>query len=216
MTIPSAPSDARSDDEKKTAAGNSTASGSTSFVDLVERLHSGDVSAPADIFRRYSERLVRLAAQRIVGAMRQKVDAEDVVQSAFLSFFRKQSPGAFDLRNWDDLWSLLVTFTVRKCNRQLRRYLSKKRTVNQEKPQAADNAEMSNIWEPMAREPTPAEVAALNDTVERLLNSLDDRGRSVAELTLQGHSTPEIAAALGIAERTVFRDLARIRAIFDP
>ena len=44
---------------------------------------------------------------------RQKVDPEDVVQSAFRSFFTRQAAGQFDVASWDDLWGLLVVITVR-------------------------------------------------------------------------------------------------------
>ena len=76
------------DTESLSLASKVSMQADSSFADLMARLHRGDQSTAADIFDRYSSRLVRLAAPRLVGMIRQKVDAEDLVQSAFKSFFR--------------------------------------------------------------------------------------------------------------------------------
>ena len=49
------------------------------------------------------------------------------------------------------------------------------------------------------------------DTVRALLDGLDDQGRLIAELTLEGYSAAEIAPRVGLTERTVYRYLDRIR-----
>ena len=146
-------------------------------------------------------------------SIRQKIDAEDVVQSVFLSFFRENPADEFRMGTWNDLWSLLVTITVRKCHGQLRRFTRQKRSVNRE--QTLDPSESSAMWEPIAREPTPGEAAALAETVESLLDRLDKRDRTIAELTLQGCSSGDIASRVGLSERSVFRKLKSIRALID-
>jgi RNA polymerase sigma factor (sigma-70 family) len=192
---------------------DASATGTSSFADLIQRLRAGEQSAPTEIFRRYSERLVSLAGQRIARCLRQKIDAEDVVQSAFLSFFRENRADQFRMASWNDLWSLLLTLTLRKCDGQLRRFTSLKRSINREKP--LNLAESSALWEPIAREPTPAEAGALAETIESLLNRLEERDRTIAELTLQGCSSGQIAARVGLSERSVFRKLKSIRALID-
>jgi RNA polymerase sigma-70 factor (ECF subfamily) len=54
---------------------------------LLERLQKGDQAAAAGLFRRYVDRLIALARSRLRGAMAGRVDPEDVVQSAYRSFF---------------------------------------------------------------------------------------------------------------------------------
>ena len=64
----------------------------------------------------------------------------------------------------------------------------------------------------MSKEPTPELVVQLADECERLLESLgDDTLRHVAIRRLEGYRVDEIAAELGVAERTVGRKLHRIR-----
>ena len=62
-----------------------------------------------------------------------------------------------------------------------------------------------------ARAPGDGEVVALTDTVEQLLRGLDDRDRQIVELSLQGHTAPEISKRIDRSERTIYRVLERIK-----
>jgi RNA polymerase sigma-70 factor (ECF subfamily) len=178
-----------------------------SFIDLQVRLRGGDATAGAEIFSRYRESLIRLAAPRLVGTLRTKVDPEDVVQSAFRSFFRAEAESGFALAGWGDLWSLLVTITLRKCRHQVRQFLAAKRDVRRE----AGASDSLAGWQAVAADPTPEEAAEFADIVERLLGGLDDRGRRIALLSLEGRSPAEISPHVGLTERSVYRQLDRIR-----
>jgi RNA polymerase sigma-70 factor (ECF subfamily) len=184
---------------------------SPSFDDLAARLKSGDPAAAEEIFRRYAHRLIGLAGKRLVGAIRQKVDAEDLVQSAFKSFFRAQEGSAVEVHDWHSLWSLLATITLRKVGYQIRHFLTDKRNVHREAP-TAPAAEGSDIGiEALAREPTPLEAAMLAENVEHILDALEGKARDVIELSLQGWTPAEISAKVGLTERTVFRQVARLK-----
>jgi DNA-binding NarL/FixJ family response regulator len=50
-----------------------------------------------------------------------------------------------------------------------------------------------------------------DEMVERLFRGLDERDRRIVELSLQGFKVPEISAQVGIAERTVYRQLERVK-----
>ena len=178
------------------------------FPDLLSRLRRNDQGAAAEIFQRFSERLVRVAARRMVGSLRRKVDPEDLVQSAFGSFFRAGPADAFELRDWESIWSLLVTIVLRKCDGRARHYLTEKRNIKRE---AAMDDVPTSLIESLSREPTPEEAAALADLVENLLSSLDEKPREVAELILQGFKADEIAPLVGLVERSVFRQQNIIR-----
>lgn len=178
-----------------------------SFDELMSGLRRGDDAAASELFRRYARQLVRLAAPRLVGVIRRKVDAEDLVQSAFRSFFRVDPARSFDLDGWDDLWGLLATITLRKCRYWVRHYLAAKRHVGREMPPGDDSAD----WDSAGRDPTPAEAVVLSETVERLLGGLDEKGRLVAEMVLQGFTAAEIAPHAGLTERSVYRQLERVR-----
>lgn len=73
-------------------------------------------------------------------------------------------------------------------------------------------ADSDILWEPSAAEPTPQEAAVLSEIIEQAMRQLDERGRRVFSLKLQGYSIPEISSEIGRTERTVFRTLEDIRA----
>jgi RNA polymerase sigma-70 factor (ECF subfamily) len=179
------------------------------FAVLMDRLRRGDPGAAEEIFRRFAGRLIGLARNHLDARVRRKVDPEEVMQSALKSFFLRQQAGAFDLADWDGLWALLTTITLRKCGLRTEHYRAQRRDVGREaEPLPEDEA---SSWQALARDPTPSEAAVLAETVERLLAGLDEGARGIAELALQGYKAPEISERVGVAERTVYRTLQRLR-----
>jgi DNA-directed RNA polymerase specialized sigma24 family protein len=68
------------------------------------------------------------------------------------------------------------------------------------------------IEQVVGTEPTPEFAAQVAEQCERLLASLEDESlRAIARMKLEGFTNPEIAAKLGVVERTVERRLQRIR-----
>jgi RNA polymerase sigma factor (sigma-70 family) len=65
--------------------------------------------------------------------------------------------------------------------------------------------------EALAREPSPVEAALLAETVERLLDGLEAHQQRVVQLSLQGETVAQVAACLGVTERTVQRVLKGVR-----
>jgi RNA polymerase sigma factor (sigma-70 family) len=183
----------------------------STFADLLARLRSRDSSAAGEVLQRYAQQLIRLASRRVVGALRRKVDAEDLVQSALGSFFRAEAETPFELHDWDNLWAVLATITLRKCGYQVRQFLTAKRNISLEGPLPATDDSGAD-WQGLAREATPAEAAVLSDLVEQLLKGLDGKTRQIAELMLEGHTAVDIAPLVALTERSVFRQMARIRA----
>ncbi len=182
-----------------------------SFADLMTRLQAGDEAAAARIFHRYAHRLIGLARSHLDAVLRRKVDPEDVMQSAFKSFFLRQAEQPYPVEDWDSLWALLARFTVRKCGHRIEQFLAACRNVAREVPAPASTAESSACWEALAREPTPLEAAILAETVQELMQELDERGRQVLVLSLQGSSVAEVSAQLGCTERTVYRTLKYVK-----
>jgi RNA polymerase sigma-70 factor (ECF subfamily) len=181
------------------------------FEALMARLRQGDEAAAAEVFLRFARRLIALAERHLGAQVRAKVDAEDVLQSVFKSFFRRQAAGEYDLDSWDSLWSLLTVITLRKCGHHTRHFLAARRDIRHEAPPPAQEVDSAARWEAIAREPTPSEAIILVETVAEVLRGLDERDRQVVERSLQGETVVEISAALGCSERTVFRVLGRVR-----
>jgi RNA polymerase sigma-70 factor, ECF subfamily len=175
---------------------------SNSFAEFLARLQSGDDAAAHELFRRFAHQLIALARRRIDAGLRHKVDPEDVVQSAYKSFFHRYGDGNLEAVNWNSLWGLLTLITVRKCAERAAYHRAECRDAAREVSPPREEGGAPRP-EPFGREPTPVEAAVLGETVEQLFAALDDDERPVLELSLQGYSTREISERLGRAERTV-------------
>src|SRR5947209_1095765 len=83
-------------------------------ADLMARWRDGDQQAAGELFRRYADRLRALARTRLSARLARHVDPEDVVQSAYRSFFSGARSDRYALRRSGDLWRLLVSITLHK------------------------------------------------------------------------------------------------------
>src|SRR5262245_12665176 len=184
----------------------------SSFAVLLDRPRQAAQEAARRIFDTFARRLIGLARSRLDGAILRKVGAEDVVQSALLSFFRRDAVKPFDLANWDNLWSLLAVITLRKCGHQVEHYRAACRAVSLEagKPASAGD-ESAASWVALARDPTPSEGAMLADTLGQLLDGLDEREASIVRLTLEGRSVAEISRTVGRSEYLVRKVVSQVK-----
>ncbi len=198
--------------EQVGADGSPREARSTQAGDLAARLASGDERAAEDVFARYVARLTSLARSRLSAKLAARVDADDVVMSAYRSFFVRARGGQFSLASDDDLWRLLAEITLHKLYRQVARHSAARRSIDREVPVA----ELSHAsWLAVSREPTPDAAAALADEVEHLMRRLPPLARRVLELRLQGEALDAIARLVGRSDRTVRRQLHLARELLD-
>jgi RNA polymerase sigma factor (sigma-70 family) len=181
------------------------------FRQLMDQLKAGDQPAAGLIVERYARRLIGLAAAKLPSPVKAKEDPEDAVQSAFKSFFARQKKGEFHPEDWDELSTLLTYLTVCKVHRRIRKYLADKRDVRRESAPFNDPDGEASQWEAAAPDPTPAEAAMMTDTLNELMAKLEPDLQKVLTLRLQGYTAAEIAEAVGISERSVFRGLDAVR-----
>lgn len=177
-------------------------------AELLARVGAGDDAAAEVVFLRFAERLLALAATRLSEKLMRRVDAEDVVQSAYRSFFVGARDGRFVVMKSGDLWRLLVGITLHKVQRQVEHHTAGKRALAQEAAPAS--SECLGV-QALAREPSPLEAAVLADECELLMRSLPPDKRPILELRLQGHGIDEIGEQLGCSERTVRRTLDQVK-----
>jgi RNA polymerase sigma-70 factor, ECF subfamily len=164
--------------------------------------------SPRAAFDRFRQRLVGLARAHLGGRLKGKVDAEDVVQSAYKSMLIRCGKAVVEEEGWDALWGLLTLITIRKCADRARYYAADCRNLHRE----AEPTSSPGLWiEPPGREPTPEEAMVLAETVEELLGRLQGKERTIVELSLQGYSTQEISQQTGRAERSVRRVREQVR-----
>ena len=173
---------------------------------LLDAWRAGDEAAAAVVFHRYQRRLFALIRSRIARKLARRVDPEDVLMSAYRSFFVAVRKDRKVLNADDDLWPLLLTFAMRKLGRANRRHTADRRSVDLEEHQ-------EQFWPTFAAtsEPGPDDVAVVSSALEDLLTRLDETAREVTVRTLQGDDVPKIANALRLNVRTIRRALERIR-----
>jgi len=186
----------------------------SAWIDLLKQ---GDPASAQAIWQRYYERLVRLARQKLIRGKRRVADEEDIVLSAFDSFFRGAQQQRFPrLEDRHDLWQLLLMLTVRKISNQVRSERRQKRGGGQVRGESAFGAEgdprRGRTFDVLGKEPSPELSIEVADELECLLGRLeDDRTRAIALRKLEGQSNQQIADELPCALRTVERKLRLIR-----
>jgi RNA polymerase sigma factor (sigma-70 family) len=180
-------------------------------LQLVARWRSGDQQAADELFRRYAEQLVGFARSRLSAKVAQRVDPEDVVQSAYRSFFAAARAGRYELERGGDLWRLLVSITLHKLHDQVKHNSRVKRALERERA-VGDVGKLDNLPALiLAHDPSPLEAMALAEEVEELMRELEPVQRRMLELRLQGYNLDEIAADTCRSVRTVSRILDRVK-----
>jgi RNA polymerase sigma-70 factor (ECF subfamily) len=182
-----------------------------SFSRLMTRLRSGEDSAAREVFQRFAGRLIALTRGRFNRLLARKVDPEDVVQSAFKSFFVRHQAGKLDVGDSEGLWNLLTLITLRKCADRAEYHLAERRDAAREATGRDGGDAIDKCLRALDRQPRPEEAVMLAETVEHLFLGLSDHERPILELSLQGYTAPEISVRLGRAERSVRRLRERIR-----
>ena len=180
-------------------------------INLVARWRDGDQLAASELFRRYAEQLIALARTRLSTKLAPRIDPEDVVKSAYRSFFHGTRDGRYDIQRGGDLWQLLVVITLHKLQHQVRRNLAAKRSVNREQAFSGQNGLGGIQPELLAQAPSPVEALALAEELEQLMGKLDPLHRRMLELRLQGYNVEEIATNTQRCPGTVRRVLDRVK-----
>lgn len=181
-----------------------------SSFQLLVRLESDDEDAAKDLFDRYANRLAALAHQRLSGKMKRRVDADDIVQSVYRSFFRRAEENRFVLRRSGDLWRLLAAITVAKVKGQVEFHSAAKRSLSEEESQQ-HIVGYSVSADAVCNEPTPETASQLIEEFESLLAKQPEIHRSIIELAMQNLSIDEIAFDVCRSKRTVRRAIQQFR-----
>jgi RNA polymerase sigma-70 factor, ECF subfamily len=160
--------------------------------EAVERVRAGDAAAFQQIVDATSARLVRLAA-RMLGNV---IDAEDVVQEAYVKAYRGLMSGEFDGRANVSTWLYRIV-----TNQSIDAMRGRKR-----RPPPTDLADESTS--DLASAETKFALAELEDWMRDL--PPDQRATLVLK-AVEGLTSPEIAEVLQCSEGAVEQRLVRAR-----
>lgn len=179
--------------------------------ELAAAYRAGSDTAARILFDRYCEKLLRLAQRRIGQRLMGRIDPEDIIQSAFRTFFVHLRREEFTFAQENDLFKLLVRLTVHKTLRQIAHHRAAKRDPGREVINALEDRDL--LEQLVLQEPPPEAEVTLLEEMERFLGRLEPFDRKVLEMRLQGYSTREIAQTLNTYDRKIRRVLERIEKI---
>lgn len=178
-------------------------------TDLVRRWQAGDQDAAAQLYERYQRKLLPLVASHLSEKLRQRLDADDLVQSIFKSAFRVTKEGQTQFSDDTGFWKWLVTVALNKTFKRIERETADMRDPGREiSPQADGDDYLADC---LSRQPTGEQVVVLADLLENILHRLDDDQKQVLLLRLEGFTQKEIAAKLDVCDKTVQRRFDTIR-----
>ena len=108
--------------------------------------------------------------------------------------------------------TLLAKMTKRKCARKARVFHAQSRDVSREtRPKVESADDSKEAIDVAGDDPTPLDVATLNETLADLYGHMAAHERPILELKLQGCTVAEIAQELDLNERKVYRVLEHRR-----
>ncbi len=165
------------------------------FAALLARARHQDPDALAALVKGY-EGKVRLVARVLLGpALRPYLDSMDVVQSVHRSLMLGLRQDKFDISSPEKLVALALTLVRRKVARKWR-HLRRQQRLN---GRPGDTSNLSDLLLSLkSTEADPASAAQFNDAIRHLCATLDETEQRMIELHIEGRSTAEIAADLGI------------------
>ena len=169
--------------------------------EVVRRVLTGEIALFEIIMRRYNQRLYRVTR----GIVRDPVEAEDVMQEAYINAYThlSQFAGLAKFSTW------LTRIAV---NEAMSRVRSRRRFVNVQSAPGLEEETMS-ILSPKTQNPEEQALSReLNAVLEDAVASLPEAYRSVFLLRkVEGMSTTETAECLDISEQNVKTRLHRAR-----
>jgi RNA polymerase sigma-70 factor (ECF subfamily) len=172
---------------------------------LLRRFKAGSDQAATDLYRRYARHVRRLAEPSCQGELGRRLDADDVVQSVFSSFFRRARDGNYEVPEGQELWGLLLVMSLHKIRSRGAFHRAARRDVRATQPaDALEDTVVDSEHDELA-------LAALRLTVEEAIQSQPEPNRQIARLRIDGFEVAEIAARVGRARRTVERVLQQFR-----
>jgi RNA polymerase sigma-70 factor (ECF subfamily) len=138
------------------------------------------------------------------------VDADDIVQSVFRTFFRGVQAGHYDIPDGADLWKLLLVIALNKIRAEGTFHQAAKRDIRLTVPvDAFDPSRESNL------KSDDSARFFLQMAIDEALGQLDPKQRQMVELRIEGHDVADIASQTGRSKRTVERNLQEIRRKLD-
>ncbi len=180
--------------------------GNHSDRSLLQRLRQGSQDAATQLYLRYAHRLRALAEAQSSADLARRVDADDIVQSIFSSFFRGASQGYYEVPEGEDLWKLFLVIALNKIRAKGNYHRAARRDVRM--TVASDDFDQLPV---ASGNPDDGDLAFLRLAVAEALDKLPPQHKQIVTLRIEGHEVGVIAELVGRSHRTVERILQQAR-----
>jgi RNA polymerase sigma factor (sigma-70 family) len=174
---------------------------------FLARIRDGDEDAARQLLRRYEAKVRLVVRRQLPRLLRSRFDSHDFVQSVWGSFFRRVKTSPAELEGTDNLIGFLARAARNKVIDEYRRASSRKQDKRREESMW-DGSEPRELAD---GSDTPIEVAEASEAFSRLRDLVPEDRRAILDLKAEGLSTVDIAARLGLGERTVRRVIEDLR-----
>jgi RNA polymerase sigma-70 factor (ECF subfamily) len=193
-------------EEAVVSARSEASNAEASDGSLLRRFREGDQDAATQIYLRYARRLRALARANCSAALASRLDADDIVQSVFRTFFRGASKGGYDVPAGQELWKLLLVIALNKIRSHGCHHNAAKRDVRK----TTTGEDVDKVEAVFSHRDAEA-YAMLRLVIDDTLKGLPAVVRRIIELRIEGFEMAEIAARTGRAQRTIERNLQEFR-----
>jgi RNA polymerase sigma-70 factor (ECF subfamily) len=173
---------------------------------LLRRFQGGQDDASTALYVRYAKRLHALVTAQSSRDLARMVDAEEIVQSVFRTFFRRAAHGSYSVPEGEEMWKLLLVIALNKVRAVGTYHRAAKRDMRQTiRGEAFDRALESEEGR------DERAVVILKLVIEELLDGMSRANRQIIEQRIEGHEVAEIADKVQRSKRTVERVLQGFR-----
>ncbi len=183
-------------------------SGKNDFAELIERVRLQSEGAARELVERYGDHILRVIRWRMHRRLRSKFDSQDFVQSVWASFF------GMPLRTYhfgepEELAQFLAGLASNKVVEAVRKRLwSAKCTVDREEVSLNDSQRAPALRERLVAPGSRAEeIAIAKEEWRKVTESRPNHHQEILNSAASGKSLRELAAEIGVNERTIRRVL---------
>ena len=172
---------------------------------LLRRLRKGEQDAATRLYLRYAKRLHGLATAQTGQDLKSRVDAEDIVQSVFRTFFRRAQEGHYEVPDGEEIWKLFLVIGLHKIRDAAVFHRAAKRNAGRTTALVGAGESVDP--------PSADQMAAttLRMVIDEILLNLNDSQKEIVTMRMEGAQVDEIAQATKRSHRTVERTLQKFR-----
>jgi RNA polymerase sigma-70 factor (ECF subfamily) len=174
----------------------------------MEQLRRGSRQAAEVLCERYGPHILRVVRRKLDKKLRCKFDSQDFEQAVWASFFIDPSH-EYRFERPEELIAFLADLAHNKLVDTLRqRYRTAKYNVNRERSLEGSAAQQAR--KVVARQPSPSELAVADERWDQLLAGQSPQNRRILELLRLGKTHREVAAEVGVSEKTIQRLIRKL------